>query len=98
ADERFQGLLVNLVALAEVDGTSRVSLETRVEQARGILQGRPFGEGHLHDALVGLARADDSVVVPRRDPAPLPLLDDFGIGFLYQGSEPAERLAPPVAE
>jgi hypothetical protein len=29
---------------------------------------------------------------------PLPLLDDFGIGFLDQGAEPTEHLAPTVAE
>src|SRR5262249_44106356 len=32
------------------------------------------------------------------NPSPLPLLDDFGIGLLYQGTEPAEHLAPPVAQ
>src|SRR5262245_50915181 len=35
---------------------------------------------------------------PHRHPSPFPLLDDFGIGFLHQRTEPAEHLAPPVAQ
>ncbi len=45
-----------------------------------------------------LARADDAVVLPHRNPSPLPLLDDLGIGCLDQDTEPAEHRAPPVAE
>src|SRR5436190_15499082 len=82
ADEGLQRLLVYLLALVEVDGTPRVPLETRVEEAGGILESRPFGEGHLHDVLVGLARADDPAVRPDGNPSPLPLLDDLGIRFL----------------
>src|SRR5918998_6160289 len=81
ADEILQRVLVHLVALVEVDGAARVPLEAGVEEARGILQRRSLGERHLHDALVGLAGADDSVVLPHRDASPLPLLDDFGVGL-----------------
>src|SRR5439155_17168723 len=97
-DECLERARVDLLALVEVDGAPGVALETGVEEARGVLQRRALGEGHLHDALVGLAGANDPVVVPRRDPAPLPVLDDLGIGFPYQGTEPRERLAPPVAQ
>src|SRR5450755_5083047 len=97
ANESLQRLLVYLPALMEVDGTPCVPVKTGVEQARRILQSRPLGEGHLHDALVSLAGADQSVVRPHRNPSPLPLLDDFRIGFLDQGTEPAEHLSPPVA-
>src|SRR6516225_11839035 len=98
ANEGLQRLLVYLLALVEVDGTPCVPLKTGVEEARRILQSRPFGEGHLHDVLVGLACADQSVVRPHWNASPLPLLDDFGIGFLDQGTEPAEHHAAPVAE
>jgi len=37
-------------------------------------------------------------MLPDRDAAPLPGLDDLGIGFLDECAEPAEHLAPPVAE
>src|SRR5450631_4026998 len=84
ANESLQRLLVYLLALMEVDGTPCVPVKTGVEQARRILQSRPLGEGHLHDALVSLAGADQSVVRPHRNPSPLPLLDDFRIGFLDQ--------------
>src|SRR5262249_39896016 len=53
---------------------------------------------HLDDALVGLAGAEDAVVLPDRNAAPLPLLDDSGIGFLDEGANAGERLAAPVAE
>src|SRR5215471_1643418 len=98
ANESLQRLLVNRLALAEVDGAPGTALKTGIEEPRRILQSRPICERHLHDALVGLAGADHSVVVPHGDASPLPLLDDFGIGFLDQGAESAERLAAPVAE
>src|ERR1700719_632139 len=97
ANESLQRLLVYLLTLVEVDGTPCVPVKAGVEEGRRILQSCPFGEGHLHDVLVSLACADQSVVRPHRNPSPLPLLDDFGIGFLDQGPEPAEHLAPPVA-
>src|SRR5690606_19519890 len=56
------------------------------------------GEGHLHDVLVGLAGAEDAVVLPHRNPAPLPRLDHVGIGLLDQASDPGKRLAPPIAQ
>src|ERR1700732_4172481 len=95
ADEGLQRLLVYLLALAEVDGTPCVPLKTGVEEARRILQSRPFGEGHLHDVRVSLACANQSVVRPHRNPSPLPLLDAFGIGFLDQGTEAAETRVTP---
>ena len=77
----------------------RVSpLETGVEETRRILQSRPLSEGHLHDVLVGLACANDSVVLPHRNPSPVPFLDDFGIGLPDQVTEPAEHPASPVAQ
>src|SRR5262249_31996040 len=78
--ESLQGLFANLRALMEADGSPCVPLETGVEKARRVLQSRSFGEGHLHDAFVGLSCADDSVVRPRRNPPPLPLLHDLRIG------------------
>src|SRR5947208_15820293 len=98
ANQSPQRLLVYFLALVEVDGTPGVALKARVEEARRILEVRPFGESHLQDALVGLARADHSGVQPHRNPSPLPLLYDLGIGFLDQSTEPAEHLAPPVAQ
>src|SRR5256885_2051772 len=50
-----------------VDGAPGVPAEAGVEDARRILQGRSLRERHLHDVLVGLARADDSVVQPARE-------------------------------
>ena len=79
---------------------ARLTFPSRLElnEARRILEGRPLGEGHLHDALVGLPRADNPVVIPGGNAAPFPLLDDFGVGFVDESTEPAEHLATPVAE
>src|SRR5216684_7504971 len=63
-----------------------------------LLQRGALGEGHLHDALVRLAGADDAGVLPHRNPSPLPLLDHFGVGLLDESSDPSERLAPPIAQ
>jgi hypothetical protein len=37
-----------------------------------------------------------SVVIPRRDAPPLPLLDHVGIGLFDQLPDLSERLAPPI--
>src|SRR6266511_1225838 len=57
-----------------------------------------LGKGHLHDSLVRLAGADDSVMLPHRNPSPLPLLDHFGVGLLDETSDASERLAPPITQ
>ena len=91
---------VSLIFSPSWKSMARRVFPSRLELKRpeGSFRAAPFGERHLHDALVGLAGAEHPVVVPRRNSSPLPLLDDIGIGFLHQGAEPAERLAPPVAE
>src|SRR5262249_51765968 len=81
----------------EIDGAPGVTFEAGVEEARRVLQRGALGEGHLHDVLVSLARADNAAVRPHRDPSPLPLLDDIGIGLLDHTTKPAEHLAPPLA-
>src|SRR5262249_9118431 len=96
-NQGLERLLVDLLALVEVDGAPRVPLEAGVEDLRGILQGRAPGEGQLDDLLVDLARAEDPVMRPHRN-APLPLLDDVGIRRPDQRAEPCERLASPVVE
>ncbi len=73
---------------------------TRVEEACRILQGRPFGEGHL---LRRSCKSRTPVLINpscdyTRNPSPFPFLDAVEIGFLYQGTDPAEHLAPPVAQ
>src|SRR5262249_19826213 len=94
----LQRMLVDPLAFVEVDSAPGVPLETGVEKSRRVLESCPLGEGHLHDILVSLARADQSVVGPHRHPAPLPLLDDFGIGLLDQAMSSGECLAAPVAQ
>src|SRR4051794_29738212 len=97
-DEPLERLLVDLLALLEVDRTPRVDLQAGVEETRRVLQRRALGEGRLHDALVGLAGADDAAVRPHRDPAPFPVLDRRGVGLFDQRADLGERLATPVAE
>src|SRR6185436_17494603 len=77
ADEGLERARVHLLALAYVDGASRVPLEAGVEELRRILERRAFGERQLHRRLVGLAGADDPVVRPDGS-SPLPFLDDVG--------------------
>ena len=58
----------------------------------------PFEERQLHDVLVGLACAYESVARPHRDAPPPPFFDDRGIGVLDQRADPGQCLAAPVAE
>src|SRR5262249_36536180 len=81
ANQRLEGPFVELAALVEVDRSPRVPAEAGVEQARRVRKRCALREGHLDDGLVDLARADQPVVRPHRN-APLPLLDDLGIGLL----------------
>src|SRR5262249_60906726 len=80
ANERLEGGLVDFFSFMDVDRAADVSVETRVEETGRILQRRAFGEGKLHDILVGFAGAEDTVVRPNRGAGfgqfdPLPLLD-----------------------
>src|SRR4051794_34089746 len=66
ADQGLERLLVDLLALVEVDGAPRVALEAGIEEAGRILQRGPLEEGHLHHVLVGLTGADQRAVRPHR--------------------------------
>src|SRR6185436_8341279 len=65
-DEGLECLLVDPLALVDVDGAPRVSLEAGIEEARRILQRRTLGEGQLYDLLVRLPGADQSRSEERR--------------------------------
>src|SRR5207249_12307617 len=78
--------------------THGVAIEAGVEEACWVLKCGPLGKGHLHDVLVRLAGADQSVVRPHWTPSPLPPLDHLGVGLLDQCAELGEHLAPPVAQ
>src|ERR1700730_5208234 len=52
----------------------------------------------LHDALVRLAGADQSIVRPNRNASPLPLLDHLGVSLFDERADMGERLAPPVVQ
>ena len=79
---------------------ARRVLPSRLElnSPRRILERSSFEESQFHDALVGLAGADDPVVVPHGDASPFPLLDYIRVGFLDQRPAGGQRLAPPVAK
>src|SRR4051812_46959746 len=62
---------VDVFTFVDVDGTTRVAFEARVEEAFRILQRRALQEGELDDALVRLARTDDAVMRPDGSPHPL---------------------------
>src|SRR5947208_2908500 len=51
ANERFQRLFIDLVALVEIDGAPGVAFEAGVEEAGRVIQCGALGEGHLHDIL-----------------------------------------------
>src|SRR2546428_4376555 len=79
---------------------ARLVLPSRLELKRpdGSSSAAPLEKVHLHDVLVRLAGADQSVVRPHRNPSPLPLLDHLGVGLLDQCAELGQHLAPPVAQ
>src|SRR5829696_6945167 len=103
-NKSLQRLLVDRLALADVDGAPGATFKTRVEQACRVLQRGALGEGQLDVALVGLTGADEACVLPHRDPqhsvrrlSPFHRLDHVGVGRPDEAADPGERLAPPIA-
>src|SRR5438270_5933888 len=102
-DERLERARVDLLPLMDVDRAPCVPLEAGVEELGGVLQRSPFGERELHDGLVRLARADDSVVRPCgnarvRRLHPLHFLDDVPVRLFDELAHPAQGLPAPVPE
>src|SRR6184192_2367020 len=101
-NECLQGGRVDGVALVEVDGTNRLAVQTRVEEAFRILQLGPFWKRQPHSVLEGLAYADDAVVGPDGDPLraggllPLHLFDYARVGAPDQSPHLAQPLTPPA--
>jgi hypothetical protein len=73
---------------------SRLELKRRGR----IVERGPFREGHLHDAFVRFPGAEDAVVRPHRDAAPLPLLDHLGVRLPDDLANAGKHVAAPVAE
>src|SRR5437879_2618535 len=82
----------------EIDGAPGVDVKAGVEESRRVLERGALEESQLHDALVRLAGADQSIVRPNRNASPLPLLDHFRVGLFDESADMGERLAPPVAQ
>src|SRR5205085_6751370 len=98
ADERLEGIRVNLLTLVNVDGAPYVAVKARVEELGRIAQGRALKEGQLHDRFVRLSGADAPVMGPYRRPAPLPLLHNIGVGLSDEGARPCQRIASPITQ
>src|SRR5437762_160491 len=101
-NERPQDGFIDRVTLVEVDGTNRLAVQTRVEEAFRILQLGPFWKRQPHSVLEGLAYADDAVVGPDGHPLgaggllPLHLFDYAGVGAPDQSPQLAQPLTPPA--
>src|SRR5437870_5375373 len=87
----------------EIDGTYRLAVQTRVEQALRILQLGPFWKRQPHGVLEGLADADDAVVGPDGHPLgagrllPFHLFDYARIRAPDESPQLAQPLTPPAA-
>ena len=98
SDEGAQGRLVEFLAFREIDSTTGAAFETGVEQLGRVRKRSTFGEGHLDHRFVGFAGADHAFAFPDRNSAPLPFLNDGGLGCEHYQSELAENVASPIAE
>src|SRR5439155_18785331 len=101
-NERPQRGFFDRVTLVEVDGTNRLAVKTRVEEALRILQLGTLWKRQPHRVLEGLADADDAVVGPDGHPLgaggllPLHLFDYAGVGAPDQSPQLAQPLTPPA--
>src|SRR6185437_4857631 len=98
ADQLLEGSFVDLVAFMQIDGAPRVPLQAGIEEAPPVFDRSTLEESELHDRLVGLAGADDPVVGPDGDSAPLPIFDDLRVRLFDELADMGQRLAAPVAE
>src|SRR5437879_2707090 len=98
----LQGGRVDGVTLVKVDGTNRLAVQTRVEEALRILQLGPFWKRQPHGVLEGLPYADDAVVGPDGHPLgaggllPLHLFDYARVGAPDDSPQLAQPLTPPA--
>src|SRR6266511_4421544 len=101
-NECLQGRGVDGVTLVEIDGTNRLAVQTRVEEALRILQLGSFWKRQPHRVLEDLAYADDAVVGPDGDSLgaggflPLHLFDYAGVGAPDQSPQLAQPLTSPA--
>src|ERR1017187_2401684 len=91
-------MLIDSIPFMEIDRAPGVAFQAGVEKARWVWERSALGERHLDDALVRLAGADHSIVIPNRNASPLPLLDHLRISLFDQSPDMGERLAPPVIQ
>src|SRR5258708_3985770 len=91
-------MLINLIALEQIDRSPRVASEARVEQLVRIREARPVGKGKLHLIFVGVADRDHSVVRPHGASHPLPFFDDLSVGLKDGLADAGQRFAAPVCE
>ena len=92
--ECLHGLLVDLLVLAEVDGPPRVPSRLELKRPAGSSSAAPLAKVILTMSLYVSPVQIIPSCVPRRDPAPLPLLDDVGIGLLDRGSRSRPSSSP----
>src|ERR1700722_7631483 len=62
ANELFEGRLVDLLAFANVDRTTRISFQARIEKLLRIIEVGSTREGQLHHLLMRLPCADNAVM------------------------------------
>lgn len=98
AEESLKRVRVYLLALRNIDGAPGVAFQAGVEQSRRVLQRSALGEGHLHDALVGLASADHPLVIPNRNASPLPFFHHIRDGLFDEPPYLCQCIAPPVTQ
>src|SRR5438309_11125126 len=86
----------------KIDGTYRLAVQTRVEEALWILQPRTLWKRQSHRVLEGLADADHAVVGPDGHPLgaggllPLHLFDYARVGPPDESPQLAQPLTPPA--
>src|SRR5919198_1202898 len=103
-DQGFERLSIEHLSLPDVDGATRVSLETGVEEPLRVLQRGTPGEGQLDDLLVGLSRADDPSVGPNGHAHwvagldPFALLHDLRVRLVDHAADLRQGLGAPTTE
>ncbi len=91
-------MLINLLAIANINCAPYISLETGVENSSRVIQCRAFGKRKFHDFLVTFAGTNDPIMLQHRYATPFPCLNHTRVGSFHNRPNPGKHVSPPMTK
>jgi hypothetical protein len=97
-DKIFQGALIHLVTLVEIDGSPLVALQAGVEDLIRIGKACAVRERQFYLIFVSVGHQDQSAMRPTGRAHPFPFLDYLGIRLMDDFANMSKHFAAPVSK